>query len=100
MSNRKRHTNKETEAAIQAAIDAGWTFEEPKGGNAHRFGSLKCPGNKECRGGLYCNFNSRSTPKNREGQAKRILRAVNGCTYKGRKREKSGNGDKGDGSDV
>lgn len=100
MSNRKRHTNKEMEAAIQAAVDAGWKFEKPKGGHAHKFGSLKCPANKECRGGLHCYFNIRSTPRNPEVRAKKILAAVNGCIYKGRSREKSGNGDKGDGSDV
>lgn len=100
MGKRKKHTNKETEAAIQAAIDAGWSFEEPKGGNAHRFGYLKCPANKDCRGGRHCYFNIRSTPKNREGQAKRILRAVNGCEFKQVKRENDGNAGSEDTSDV
>lgn len=100
MSKRKRHTNKEMEAAIQAAIDAGWKFEKPKGGHAHKFGSLKCPANKDCRGGLHCYFNIRSTPRNPEARAKKILSAVNGCQFKEDNREKRGHAKREDDSDV
>lgn len=101
MSKRTRHTSKEVENAIQAALEAGWTFEKPKGGHSHKYGTLKCPKNqKECRGGLFCSFQVRSTPGKPEGHAKKIMSAVNGCNFKENERENNANAEREDGTDV
>lgn len=64
----KHHPNKEISAAIQYAIERGWTYT--KGNN---YGALWCP--NECR----CRMSVWSTPKKPQDFAKRIRRTVDKC---------------------
>ena len=67
-----RHPNKEIDAAVQAAVAAGWTVELS---NGHAWGHLLCP--NHTRDG--CMVAVWSTPKRPENHAKAIQRAVSRC---------------------
>ena len=69
---RPRHTDKEIEAAVQAAEASGWRVELSKG---HAWGHLLCP--NHTRDG--CMVAVWSTPKHPENHAKSIRRAVARC---------------------
>ncbi|MBF0137975.1 MAG: hypothetical protein H7833_17620 [Magnetococcus sp. DMHC-1] len=74
-----KHPIKEIRSAIEHAIDKGWKFDKASG---HAFGILKCPTNKKCRNGVYCQFSVWSTPKDPEEHARAIRRAVDQCKEK------------------
>jgi hypothetical protein len=77
VARRPRHPNKEIEAAVTHAEDAGWTWIAGKG---HAWGLLLCPWNdKDCRCGTFCRFSIWSTPRSPENHARMIVRLVNGC---------------------
>ena len=67
-----KHPNKHIRAAIQYALDHGWTFIKT-GGRAHAFGRLRCP----AAGG--CQFSVYGTPRTPEEHARRIRRMVDNC---------------------
>ena len=76
---RKKHPNKEIEAAVRYAEENGWTVVECRG---HAWGSLRCPNNKaDCRCGEFCKMSVWSTPGNPEGQARQICQKVDRCIY-------------------
>lgn len=79
MSTRKRHPNKEIEAAIQHAEANGWDVQMAPG---HAFAVMRCPQNDaECRCGEFCQTSIWSTPKNPEGLARKLRRIVNKCIH-------------------
>ena len=77
MSPRRRHPNKEIEAAVPYAETHGWTVLLLKG---HAWGKIMCPWNDaECRCGTFCQKSIWSTPKTPENMAAQLRRAVDGC---------------------
>lgn len=75
---RKRHTDKDIEAALAHAETEGWRIE-PRSG--HAWGRMYCPYNdQECRCGEFCVASIWSTPKNPGNHAKQIRRIVDNCT--------------------
>ena len=81
MSKRKKHPDKDIEAAVAYAESKKWTFKET-GKSAHAWGILKCPNNKkDCRCGEFCISSIWSTPKNPKNHAKQIIRIVDNCIY-------------------
>lgn len=71
---RSRHPNKHVDVAVAEALEMGWRLELS---NGHAWGHLLCP---HCtRDG--CIVSVWSTPKNPEGQAKRIRRALDKCPH-------------------
>ena len=79
-----RHPAKEIEAALREVEALGWLVEEAKGGNAHSWGSMKCPANKgsECRTGKYCWMPIFSTPRGDPGNhARELFRKAKGCLF-------------------
>lgn len=82
MSKRKKHPDKDIEAAVAYAESKKWTFKNA-GKSAHAWGILKCPKNKkDCRCGEFCITSIWSTPKNPKNHAKQIVRIVDNCIYK------------------
>jgi len=76
---RKKHPNKEIEAAIFYAESKGWRVVERKG---HAWGSLRCPHNRDdCRCGQFCQMSIWSTPKNAETHARQLRQKIDGCQY-------------------
>ena len=76
---RKKHPNKEIEAAVCYAEERGWRVIEKSG---HAWGSLVCPQNSvDCRCGLFCQMSVWSTPRNPEGHARQLRQKVDGCIY-------------------
>jgi hypothetical protein len=75
MAGRPKHPNKEIEAAVQYAESKGWTC---KMSNGHAWGRILCPHRDRsgCMTGIW------STPKNREGHARSLIRFVDRCTHK------------------
>jgi hypothetical protein len=70
------HPNKHIRAAVQYAIDQGWTLKKA-GGKAHIWGRLFCPhGDRE-----GCIQSVCSTPRVPESHAKDIRRAVDKCPH-------------------
>ncbi|WP_030006987.1 hypothetical protein [Picosynechococcus sp. NKBG042902] len=67
----KLHHNKEIAAAIQEALEQGWTFKKSSG-SAHAFGVLLCPEHNR----LGCKKSVLSTPRNPENHAKQIRKAI------------------------
>jgi len=73
---RRRHPNKEIEAAVAYAESKGWRYVKA-GKSAHVW----------CR--LYCEFADRegcrvsvnSTPRSPHNHASKIVKAVDGCTH-------------------
>jgi len=87
---RKRHTDKEIEAAITHAEAQGWRIEMRSG---HAWGRMYCPfNNSECRCGEFCVASIWSTPKNAGNHARQIRRIVDNCTGS---REPAGGSDHG-----
>lgn len=66
-----RHPNKHIQAAIEYAIENGWTFKLSGG---HAFGILRCG----AEGGV-CQKSVWSTPKNPEKHARYLKRCVDRC---------------------
>lgn len=76
---RKKHPNKEIEAAICYAEEKGWIVIERSG---HAWGSLRCPHNqKDCRCGVFCQMSIWSTPVNSGKHARHLCQKVDGCIY-------------------
>jgi len=73
---RKRHLNKEIEAAIAAAEVKGWRTISA-GKSAHCWGKLYCK--EESREG--CKLSVWSTPKNTSDHAKQIIKRVAKCPH-------------------
>lgn len=66
-----RHPNKHIQAAIEYAIENGWTFVLS---NGHAFGILRCGAqNGGCQKSVWL------TPKNPEDHARQIIRYVRKC---------------------
>lgn len=73
---RKKHPNKEIEAAIQYAEKQGWRYKQ-SGDSAHAWGRLLCPlQNRE-----GCSLSIWSTPRNTFNHAQQIYRRVNSCPH-------------------
>lgn len=83
MGARPRHPNKEIEAAVSAAIEAGWTWTISSG---HAWGRLWCP--KHDRDG--CRISVWSTPKHPQAHASDIARAVSRCNHCGKEASDEG----------
>lgn len=75
---RKRHKDKEIEAAVAFAEARGWRIELRSG---HAWGRMYCPANDaECRCGEFCVASIWSTPKSAGNHARQIRRIVDNCT--------------------
>jgi hypothetical protein len=75
---RPRHPNAKIEAALRHAEKHGWRIEV---GGSHCWGRLYCPHNdSNCRKGDYCMNSIWSTPSRPESYARRLRKAVDGCT--------------------
>jgi hypothetical protein len=77
---RARHPNKEIEDAVSYAEELKWTVKPIKG---HAWGSLYCAHHD--RDG--CKVSVWGTPRNAQGHAKAIIRAVNRCPHEDRKED-------------
>ena len=76
MTQRKKHPNKEIEAAILFAENRGWQYRK-SGNSAHAWGRLLCGfHNRE-----GCALSVWSTPRNPEMHAKQIIRRVKHCPH-------------------
>jgi hypothetical protein len=74
---RRRHPNKDIEAALVHAEAHGWRVEMAGG---HAWARLYCPWNeRECRCGEFCIVSIWSTPRNPVAHARQIHRVVDGC---------------------
>ncbi len=73
---RKKHPNKEIEAAVQYAENRGWRYKTT-GGSAHAWGRLLCP--FVSREG--CSMSVWSTPRDPVNHAKQIQRRVDACPH-------------------
>ncbi|WP_448215322.1 hypothetical protein [Endozoicomonas sp. 2B-B] len=74
---RKKHPNKEIEAALKYAESKGWRIEV---GCSHAWGRLYCPfNNAECRLGEFCISSIYSTPRDTTKHARQIRRIVDHC---------------------
>jgi hypothetical protein len=71
---RPRHPNKEIEAAIAHAEALGWRVLV---GGSHAWGFLYCP--ERSREG--CRVPVRSTPRNPEGDARRVRSMIDACSH-------------------
>ncbi|MDA2931148.1 hypothetical protein MYX84_14585 [Acidobacteria bacterium AH-259-O06] len=71
-----RHPNKHIRAAIEYALNHGWTLRK-SGPRTHIWGRLYCPQRDRtgCARAVY------STPKHPEDHAKDIRRAVDRCPH-------------------
>lgn len=77
---RRRHPNKDIEAALQYAESFGWEVKVKKGG--HSWGQLLCPNNdNECRCGDFCIMSVWSTPRNPQGHANQLAGKIDGCIH-------------------
>lgn len=75
---RKKHTNKEIEAALKYAEAFGWRIEI---GGSHAWGKMYCPNNDiQCRCGEFCISSIWSTPKSTYHHAKQIRKVVDNCS--------------------
>lgn len=75
---RKRHPDKDIEAALQHAEANDWRIEV---GGSHAWGKIYCPSNsKSCRCGLFCIASIWSTPRNATHHANQIRRIVDNCS--------------------
>ena len=82
---RRRHPNKEVEAALEELESMGWSVNEAKGRSAHGWGFALCPANAKeaCRSGIFCRMSIWSTPSPPEAHARQLLGKANGCVLKG-----------------
>ncbi len=87
MMQRKKHSKKDIEAALQYAEEKGWRIENSKG---HPFGQMYCPykdSTEPCEGnGKWCRVGIWSTPSNTGNHARNIKKIVDRCL---RKQEKN-----------
>lgn len=74
---RKKHPNKEIEAAVCFAENHDWKYRKA-GSSAHAWGRLSCPLN----GREGCTMSIWSTPRSAENHAKQIIRNVKKCSHK------------------
>lgn len=75
---RRKHPQKEIEAALCYAEACGWIV---KVGGSHAWGKIYCPFNdNRCRCGEFCISSIWSTPKNPASHAKQIRKIVVNCT--------------------
>lgn len=78
---KKKHPNKEINAAVSYALDHGWTLKDA-GSSSHSWAQIYCPNrNSNCRCGEFCITSVWSTPKNPSNHAKKIRRVVDNCIY-------------------
>lgn len=83
---RRRHPNKDVEAALVYAEARGWRVEAARG---HAWARMYCPWNDdECRCGEFCIVSVWSTPRNTFAHARQITRVVDGCTGCAREEER------------
>lgn len=83
MVGRKKHPNKNIEAAVRYAEGRGWAYR-PSGKSAHAWGFLLCPRyDEDCRCGKFCRNSVWSTPGNPVSHAKAIRKWVDGCVHNG-----------------
>ncbi len=75
MARRRRHPDKDVEAAIQYAETRGWRIEKRKG---HAWGRLFCPWAD--RSG--CMISVWSTPRSGANHARQIRRGVDQCDHR------------------
>jgi len=74
-----RHPDKEIQAAVEHALDKGWSLIKGRG---HAWGMLRCPHNDtDCRCGEFCQMSVWSTPKNPGRFARQILQKIDDCIY-------------------
>lgn len=85
MAARKKHPNKEIEAALQYVESEGWRVEKA---NGHAWGIMTCPWNdKECRCNVFCRKSIWSTPRVPEDLAEIVRRSVDGCVHVRQRRQ-------------
>lgn len=75
-----RHPNKEIRVSVEYATEKGWRVEKASA-RAHNWGTMFCP-----HGHPECVIFIRSTPRNPEGEARRLRRAVDKCPGPKKKR--------------
>jgi hypothetical protein len=68
------HPNKEIRGALAYARRNGWTVIKSRGGSAHAWGVMRCPG--DCP-----QVSIFSTPKVPENHARALRRAVDRCPH-------------------
>ncbi len=73
MPKRRRHPNKDVEAALRAAESAGWTVEEVHHG--HRWGIVRCPAGEHA-------VVVWSTPRDPGTLGKRVRDQVAACRHR------------------
>ena len=81
---RRRHPNKDIEAALAELEAVGWTVQSARGRNAHAWGRALCPANAGglCRNGVFCQMSVWSTPKNPSAHAKALVSKAAGCVMR------------------
>ncbi|MFW5655499.1 MAG: hypothetical protein ACOCYW_07620 [Roseicyclus sp.] len=81
---RRRHPDKDIEAALREMEAIGWRVEAAKGGSAHAWGFVLCPANAgdACRGGVFCRMSVWSTPRDPQRHARDLLRKAQGCVMR------------------
>ncbi len=77
MSERRRHSKKEIEQAIQFAEHHGWQIEITSSSTSHVWGRLKCP----LRTREGCSMSVNSTPRNTTNHANAIKRKIARCPH-------------------
>ncbi len=78
--NRRRHSKKEIEEALQYAEKQDWRVEV---GGSHAWGKMYCPENdQDCRCGEFCITSINSTPKSSSNHARQIRRVVDNCKHR------------------
>ncbi|WP_109478802.1 hypothetical protein [Paraburkholderia sp. C35] len=83
--NRRTHSKKEVESALDYAEANGWRVV-PATGTGHAWGRMYCPYNDtECRCGEFCISSIWCTPRNVEGHARTLRRIVENCAPHRRK---------------
>lgn len=76
---RRKHADKDVEAAIRHAEAAGWRVEL---GGAHAWGKLYCPRrDSDCRCGIHCITSIWSTPRNPGNFARQLRQVVDHCRH-------------------
>ena len=69
-----RHPSRPIEEALGYAGDHGWTIIKSRGGTAHAWGVIRCPGD-------YPQLSVFSTPRVPEDHARALRRAVDRCPH-------------------
>ena len=71
-----RHPSRVIESALAYARREGWTVIKSRGGSAHAWGVMRCPG--DC-----AQVSIFSTPRVPENHARALHRAVDRCLHRG-----------------